>query len=267
MMNIVIVDDDKKAGEMLAAKLDAYNDIVVSGLALNGKDGLRMVRETHPDLLFLDIELPDISGIEFLEHLSDGISQRPRVVMYTAYEKYMLQAFRNQAFDYLIKPVDDDDLRDIIRRVCIDQQRTCLFNDGAVGQLTNNMATDAQPSDSPIVRRNDGKFLFYINAVDFKLIDIRDVGVFAYNHESRAWNLITSIQADAIHLKRNVSSDMILALSDDFVRVSQKHIINLNYLMEVTDNTCHFFPPFDTVENVKVGRFFRKKLISLFSGF
>lgn len=267
MMNIVIVDDDKKAGEMLATKLSIYHDIVVSGIAINGKDGLRIVKETHPDLLFLDIELPDISGIEFLEHLSDGISQRPRVVMYTAYEKYMLQAFRNQAFDYLMKPFDDDDLREIIRRVCIDQQRVCLFNDGARGALVSNTTTDVQSTDNPIVRRNDGKFLFYTNAVDFKLIDIRDVGVFAYNHESRAWDLITSSQNDTIHLKRNVSSDMILALSDDFVRVSQKHIINLNYLMEVTDNTCHFFPPFNNIDNVKVGRFFRKKLISLFSGF
>ncbi len=60
---------------------------------------------------------------------------------------------------------------------------------------------------------------------------------------------------------------MIVALDPSLVRVSQKHIINLTYLMEVTDNTCRLFPPFNNLTDVKVGRFYRKKLIEMFSGF
>ena len=70
-----------------------------------------------------------------------------------------------------------------------------------------------------------------------------------------------------VRLKRNVSSDMILELDEALVRVSQKHIINLSYLIEVADNTCHFYPPFDKLDDVKVGRLFRKKLIDRFSSF
>jgi two-component system, LytTR family, response regulator len=58
-----------------------------------------------------------------------------------------------------------------------------------------------------------------------------------------------------------------MELDDTLVRVSQKHIINLGYLIEVADNTCHFYPPFEKLDDVKVGRFFRKKLIDRFSSF
>lgn len=67
MMRFVIVDDDKAAANALAKKLAAYDETELCGIALNGLDGLRMINETRPDVLFLDIELPDISGIEFLE--------------------------------------------------------------------------------------------------------------------------------------------------------------------------------------------------------
>ena len=66
-MKIVIVDDDRAAADALAQKLSAFDETQLCGIALNGMDGLRLVNETRPDVLFLDIELPDISGIEFLE--------------------------------------------------------------------------------------------------------------------------------------------------------------------------------------------------------
>lgn len=229
-MNIAIVDDDKTAARLLADKLKGFEEAHISGIAANGMDGLALVMDTNPDLLFLDIELPDISGIEFLERIADSAASDCRVVMYTAHQKFMLSAFRNQAFDYLMKPIDDQELRTIIRRT-------------------------------------DGKFLIYTNAVDFRLVDVRDIGIVAYQHDSRVWEMYVSGLDKPIRLKRNVTSDMIVALDPSLVRVSQKHIINLTYLMEVTDNTCRLFPPFNNLTDVKVGRFYRKKLIEMFSGF
>ena len=103
-MNIAIVDDDKTAARLLADKLKGFEEAHISGIAANGMDGLALVMDTNPDLLFLDIELPDISGIEFLERIADSAASDCRVVMYTAHQKFMLSAFRNQAFDYLMKP-------------------------------------------------------------------------------------------------------------------------------------------------------------------
>lgn len=120
MMRFVIVDDDKAAANALAKKLAAYDETELCGIALNGLDGLRMINETRPDVLFLDIELPDISGIEFLEHVNCLPQYKCRTVMYTAHDRFMLSAFRNKAFDYLMKPIDDTELRNIVRRVCIE---------------------------------------------------------------------------------------------------------------------------------------------------
>lgn len=232
MMRFVIVDDDKAAADALAKKLAAYDETELCGIAMNGLDGLRMINETRPDVLFLDIELPDISGIEFLEHVNCLPQYKCRTVMYTAHDRFMLSAFRNKAFDYLMKPIDDE--------------------------------TTIGDPDNGIAYRNDGKFIVYTNSVDFRLVDIREIGVLAYNHDLRVWELTLAHQKTPIRLKRNVNGDMLLALNSQLVRVSQKHIINIGYLMEVTNNTCRFYPPFDKVEDVKVGRLFRKKLIDQF---
>ena len=70
---------------------------------------------------------------------------------------------------------------------------------------------------------------------------------------------------EPMRLKRNINSDALLGISPDFVQVHQKFIINMSYLIEVTDNCCRFFPPFDKIENVRVGRFYRRKLVEKFS--
>ena len=248
-MKIIIVDDEKMAANALADKLKEYDETELVGVAYNGMDGLKLLEEKQPDLMFLDVELPDISGIEFLERIDGMTDGRCRVVMYTAHGRYMLPAFRNKAFDFLLKPIEDNELHMILRRACIDRR------------------PNLQHSESVIANNNDGKYLVYTNAVDFRLIDIRDIGVFTYNHELRVWEMTIAGKDDPIRLKRNVNSDMLLELNDALVRVSQKHIINLGYLIEVADNTCHFYPPFDKLSDVKVGRLFRKKLIDRFSSF
>lgn len=265
-MKIVIVDDEKKAVKALADKLKKYDGTDLVGVAYNGMDGLALLGEQHPDMLFLDVELPDISGLEFLERIEGMTDGRCRVVMYTAHGRYMLPAFRNKAFDYLMKPIDDSELRTILRRACIDRRPNVPMTEPLAHPSENSSTIETLNNDG-IAKRNDGKYLVYTNAVDFRLVDIRDIGLFTYNHDLRVWEVTISGQAEPIRLKRNVNSDMILALNEALVRVSQKHIINLGYLIEVADNTCHFYPPFDKLDDVKVGRFFRKKLIDRFSSF
>lgn len=162
-MNIAIVDDDKTAARLLADKLKGFEEAHISGIAANGMDGLALVMDTNPDLLFLDIELPDISGIEFLERIADSAASDCRVVMYTAHQKFMLSAFRNQAFDYLMKPIDDQELRTIIRRVCLDMQMPKPASPMRAA-LSDNAANAVTMCADGIGRRTDGKFLIYTNA-------------------------------------------------------------------------------------------------------
>ena len=164
---------------------------IPSLLSASSAGGLKLMSEQNPDLMFLDIELPDISGIEFLERIESISDGRCRVVMYTAHGRYMLPAFRNKAFDYLMKPIDDQELRTIIRRVCLDMQMPKPVSPMRVA-LSDNAANAVTMCADGIGRRTDGKFLIYTNAVDFRLVDVRDIGIVAYQHGSRVWEMYVS---------------------------------------------------------------------------
>ena len=247
-MNAIIVDDTEAAIDSLATKLRKYGDVTLAATATNGADGIEIVKRHKPELLFLDMELPDMTGIDFLERLQQEPDYWCYVVIYTAYNDYMLPAFRNRAFDFLLKPIDDGELDTIMSRFYADRQngKSRQREDGAV-------------------KRNGGKLLFYTNAVDFRLVQIRDICVFHYDHEARVWTVIAAGCDRPLRLKRNVTKETLLKIDDSFVQVSQRYIININYLLEVRDNTCCFYPPFDKIDNVTVGRFFRRKLISRYN--
>lgn len=246
-MKAIIVDDCTTSIETLADKLKKYEGITLVGTATNGTIGLNLAKEVTPELVFLDIELPDMSGVEFLEQIKRAQPERCRVIMYTGHPQYMLPAFRNKAFDYLMKPVNDSELDEIINRVFTDDN------------------TLHQTEQDGIIKQNDeNKLLFYTNSIDFRLVHTRDIGLFQYNHENRVWEVVIAGSKTPIKLKRNVNNETLLAIDSRFIQVSQRFVININYLLEVNDNVCRFYPPFDKINYVKVGRLFRKKLIDRF---
>lgn len=87
-MKVVIIDDDKSSGKALADLLETKYDMEVVGCALSGLDGLVMMSKLQPDVLFLDVQLPDVNGLDFLDKLSGFVHRRCQVVMYTAYDEY-----------------------------------------------------------------------------------------------------------------------------------------------------------------------------------
>lgn len=239
-MKVVIIDDNTKAAADLRRRLSQYDDFEIVGMASNGFNGLELVLNQRPDVLFLDVELPDVSGIDFLDRSSYLRSGDCKVVIYTSYDKYILPSFRKQAFDVLLKPIDPKDLEGIVQRL----------------RAADNSAV-AQSKQSSI---NDNKYLLYTNNTDFTLVDKTDIGLFEYDQDSRCWQALVAGFKHPIKLRRNIKSVNLIKLDDVFVQVNQKYIVNMNYLVEVTDNRCMFFPPFDKIEYVTVGRVYRKKL-------
>ena len=108
---VAIVDDDEVALENLSFELGKDARFFLKGTARNGKQGKKLIAKVQPDLLFLDVELPDMTGMELLQEIRDSVSWNMRIVFYTAYDKYMIQAIREAAFDYLLKPFDMRALR------------------------------------------------------------------------------------------------------------------------------------------------------------
>lgn len=249
-MKILIIDDALSAINALTSKLANYPDTQVVGMAHNAAEGFELLNTIQADVLFLDVEMPDMSGMEFLSRMREyGIGPH-LVVIYTAYDSYVLSALRNKAFDFLLKPISDDDMDGVMRRLG--------------EELTAGHAATAGDTSDVIKKKND-KLLLYINAVDFRLVEIHDICAFQYNHDLRVWEVITAGTQTPIRLKRCANKDILMCLGDDFVQVSQKYIVNIQYLMEVRDNVCVFYPPFENVDYVKVGRMYRRKLVNRFN--
>ncbi|WP_212006038.1 LytTR family DNA-binding domain-containing protein [Chitinophaga sp. HK235] len=99
-IRVVIVDDERAAREEIKRALQPYTDYTVAGEAKNVSAALELIRETQPDLLFLDVQMPGASGFDLLASLSEV----PDVIFTTAYDAYAVKAFDNNALDYLLKP-------------------------------------------------------------------------------------------------------------------------------------------------------------------
>ena len=100
MINIVVIDDEPLAAELILEYLSEYEQTQVLAVCHDGFDGLKTIKELQPDLIFLDIQMPKITGFEMLELLENP----PAVIFTTAYDEYALKAFDAQAIDYLLKP-------------------------------------------------------------------------------------------------------------------------------------------------------------------
>lgn len=111
---VLLVDDEPKATMLLKAQLAELDDVEVVGTASNGDEGISLVGELKPDLVFLDIEMPGSSGIEVARRL--GRTSTTEVIFVTAFSDFAAEAFDLEAVDYLLKPVRPDRLKETMRR-------------------------------------------------------------------------------------------------------------------------------------------------------
>jgi two-component system LytT family response regulator len=100
-MKALIVDDERLARQELRRLMTQHPEIEIAGEARNGEEALALAAQLSPDLLFLDIQMPQMSGFDVLERLDDV----PQVIFTTAYDAYAIKAFEVNALDYLMKPV------------------------------------------------------------------------------------------------------------------------------------------------------------------
>jgi len=110
----LLVDDEPHCREALIWDLENHcPDVVVVGEAENGEIALQQIAALHPDLVFLDIEMPRLNGLQVVEQLPEN---GPKVIFTTAYDRFAIQAFRMSAVDYLLKPVEPKELKSAVAR-------------------------------------------------------------------------------------------------------------------------------------------------------
>lgn len=181
MTTALLVDDEPNLTAYLSRKLaEAWPELDVVGIAANGRQAIAMSEELAPDIVFLDIQMPGLSGLQVAESLDPEI----RIVFVTAFDEYAVQAFQAAAVDYLLKPVDDDRLALTVTRL---KQATNEPDREALNQVLAQLAssdnshlkwlrsqqggsTRLVPVDSVIYFQADGKYTSVVTATEEHLI-------------------------------------------------------------------------------------------------
>ncbi len=114
-LNALIIDDEFNAREEMEYLLNQVGSVNVIKKCSDALDGVRSINSLHPDVVFLDVQLPSINGFDMLSMVEESVL--PRVVFVTAYDKYAIEAFENDAVDYLLKPVDRDRLKKTVEKL------------------------------------------------------------------------------------------------------------------------------------------------------
>jgi two-component system, LytTR family, response regulator len=244
MMHTAIADDEVLARQKLRMLLDEEADLEVVGESSNGPDTIDLVRETHPDLLFLDIRMPGMDGFDIFDALTkDAACALPKIIFTTAYDSYAIRAFDVNAVDYLLKPFTAERLHAAVQRAREDPRRR---GDATVAALSNEDA--AEQFVHRIVFKSRGRILF------MPVSDLRCISA-----EENYVRLVTESES---HLLRETMSRMEEKLDpEQFLRVHRSYIVNLQFLKEIrTEKHGDMVVILDNGMKVPMSRGYRPRL-------
>ncbi len=244
---VAIIDDERDSANALIAQLKRYPRFHIEGVAENAASGIEMLKKVMPDLLFLDVELPEMYGMELLSELDNEIKDNMRVVFYTAHDKYMINALRNSAFDFLLKPIDRKEFEIVISRFLLDNE-------------TKPVVIEKIPVASS---SKESSFMVILPTGEMRMVKTAEVGFFRYVSERKIWEAAL-VSGESVALRRNVSAEFLCSFNKNFVQVHQSYIVNMDFLVMIHDNYCVLYPPFDNCKEVVVSRKYKKNLLEQF---
>lgn len=214
MLQAVIVDDEKKALQSLAWELTNFSDeINVVASFTDPFEALSYLNNNSPDCLFLDIEMPTMDGFQFIQKL--GNKEFP-VVITTAYNQYAIKALKNEAIDYLLKPIDTDDLKDTI--VKIKKYNANNYTAERLEKILLNF--NATKKHKKITFNTDGKLVF---------LESQEI---LYAESDGNYSTIYLSDGQKIVLTKKLKEVNELLPSDSFFRIHNSYIINLTKIKE-----------------------------------
>lgn len=234
-----VVDDDPVALQTLADDLRQQPEIAeVRAFSSYAEATLPFIEE-QADVLFLDVEVPGKSGIEFLQSIQPRVNFTFKAVFYSGFSNYMLDAIRNSAFDFLLKSYKMSELRTVIDRLMQPEPAQ-----------HPRISTAGLPAPQKIAMQTVSELL---------LITIDQILMFDYSSSNRSWEL-TLTDMSKHQLKKGMTATELLSLHPTMVRISNTNIINMTYLVAVENSTqrCRLCPPFDKINIIASRRYFSK---------
>lgn len=205
-MKAVIVDDERLARKELTKLLEEFPEIEIIGECTNGKEAIDFINDKKPDLVFMDIEMPELSGFDVVEQ----IDRTPAIVFVTAYNDYAIKAFEVNASDYIVKPVDPERLKETIEKIKSDNEEID----------TDSLERTSLTSGDQIFIK-DGEKCWFIKLDEIKLFESEGNYVRIYFREFKPL-VLKSLN--------NLESKLDPRL---FFRANRKYIINLNTITHI----------------------------------
>ncbi len=267
MLKTLIVDDESLARRGLLHRLKNVEDIEVVGEARNGREALKLIEDLKPDLVFLDIQMPGIDGFDVVQQLD--VENMPVILFLTAYDEFAVKAFEVNALDYILKPIDEDRLYQVLEKVRtslggkralknnqallkivsdISGARISSFDDIA----TTDISTLAKKEPSRLAIRDGGRTT-WVEQKDIEWID--------------AAGDYMCVQALGVtHIMRKTMKELEQELDGDILqRIHRSTIVNVMQVREMESHiNGEYFLTLESGHRVKLSRTYKNKL-KLFS--
>ncbi len=231
MKKVVIIDDESAGRKLIKEYLSDYPNLILMGEANNGVDAIKIINEFKPDLIFLDIQMPGMTGFEVLPHLEEI----PQIIFSTAYDQYALKAFEVHAVDYLLKPYTKERFQKAVSR--INEHNNAL----TITPLAENVIMEKQNFPDRILVQS-GKKLITIAVKD--IIRIEADGDYSKLVVDQS-NYLSNYGISKLEEKLNPKF---------FIRVHRSSVINLQFIESVEKYVSSYDVKMKNGDVVRVSR-------------
>ena len=208
----IIVDDEKEARYILAKLLTDFSEIQVIGQEGSADDAMTSILKNKPDIVFLDIDMPNKTGFDLVKELRQ-YNVSPTIVFVTAFNEYAIEAIKHSAFDYLVKPVDIDDLQETIARYNAERNKN---------ELSDKIENLLKCLNKEKIRFDTREGIIYLYPDDITYCKADGNYTYIYCNRDEPPRIITMNIGNLAKL-----------LPENFIRISRSLIINKIYLFEI----------------------------------
>lgn len=213
MIKTILIDDEPLARSIIKEYLQGYSEIEIVQECKDGFEGVKAIMQHHPDLIFLDIQMPKINGFEMLELVEPA----PAVIFTTAFDEYAIKAFETHAIDYLLKPFSKERFDKAMQKWML--QNSAVKTEAATNELLNTPAK--QPDEQNRVVVKYGSNIRIIPTQDIYYIEAYD-------------DYVKIFTKDDYYLKKKTMNYFEQALSaTEFLRTHRSYIVNMQQITRI----------------------------------
>ncbi len=224
MIKAILIDDEQDAIESLSWEIKMFcKNIEILETLTNPKDAISAINYLKPDCVFLDIEMPEMDGFQLLSQLNYRDFD---LVITTAYDNYAIQAFKESAIDYLLKPIDSDDLKKVVAKILKNKNKNNLGSD--LKTALDSILINQTKSVNKIALPLNGKTVFV------KLDDI------LYCKSDGSYTTVFLINEEKYLLSKKIKDVEVLCNSNKLLRVHQSYLVNVNYINEYVKSDGYY---------------------------